>query len=64
MIMKNKDDNATITINVKGDSEAYEIYEKIKELLYSTDLKYFDHKIERYGTSSSGFRNRLNDDVS
>jgi ABC-type polysaccharide/polyol phosphate transport system ATPase subunit len=62
--MENEYHNATIKLSIKGDSEAKEIYEKIKEILYKSDLKYFDHEIQLKGTYSSGFRNRLNEAVS
>ena len=53
--------NATIKLSIKGDSEAQEIYEKIKDLLYESELKYFEHEIQLKGTYRSGFRNRLNE---
>jgi ketol-acid reductoisomerase len=51
--------NASIVLNIKGDDKAKEIYSKIKELLYDSDIKYFDHEINLHHTHSSGFRNTL-----
>jgi hypothetical protein len=57
--MKDKGQNATIKINIKGDNEAFEVYEKIKELLHKTELNYFDHELDTYAMYTSGFRNNL-----
>lgn len=52
---------AKITINIKGEVEASIMYNKIKELLYNSDLMYFDHEIKKRTESSFGFRNNIVD---
>jgi hypothetical protein len=60
--MENKDNKAKITINIKGDvDDAFDIYEKIKKLLYDSDIYYFDFEIENKGTLKFGFRNKLDE---
>jgi citrate lyase gamma subunit len=60
--MENKDNKAKITINIKGDvDDAFDIYEKIKKLLYDSDIYYFDLEIENKGTLKFGFRNKLDE---
>jgi len=59
MTDKEKENVARIKINILGDNSANDIYNKIKKILYDSDLKYFDHELELYGSSSFGFRNEL-----
>jgi hypothetical protein len=54
---KEKGQYSEIRIRINGDKEALEMYEKIKELLYNTEISYFLHEIDIYGMYSSGFRN-------
>lgn len=50
---------STIKINIKGDKEALEFYEKIKKMLDETSLKYFDIDVQTYAVGHSVFRNNL-----
>lgn len=61
--MENKNNIAKIRINIKGDTEASEMYNEIKKLLYASDLIYFDHEIELQTSSSFGFRNNIDKEI-
>ena len=50
---------ATIKINIKGDKEALEFYEKIKKMLDETSLKYFDIEVQTHAVGHFVFRNKL-----
>ena len=55
-------ENNRITLNIKGDVDANALYEAIKRLLYGSNIIYFDHKLESFGTERFSFRNLQGND--